>query len=254
VSTQTDPVQITACGSGSSAPVDASTADVWGQSDEEAQMDAIRTIQLLSQKRSDTGSNDRRIAELEEMLNRERAGRRDMEAKLEKEKSVREALQQQVLCLETEMDTKESALQASHRIVERFDDLQQTESALGVRPMLTQPALTQASIGSSFRGASPVNRRDLGRSLSPTAARVSSLSVNTVSTLPLGDEAGLLAARRHLMERDNKLEAKDQQISQLLRELRQTPDTHSGINDFDGGLGRPLSPMARLNLTSGYRR
>lgn len=237
--TQTDPVVITA--TGSSAPLDTSTSDVWAQNDEEAQMEAIRTIQLLSEKSRDTGATDRRIVELEDFLARERSSRQELERLLTQERATREAVQQQVLCLEAEMDTKESDLQASQRILERNDVrndvLQYPENGFGSRlhdnglgmRLHTQPVLPSASpvasFGSRLRDGSPLNHtphRNLNRSLSPTGAR---LTAGTVSSLNLGvgEDVNLMAARRQLLERDHKLEAKDHQISQLLRELRQSP-------------------------------
>lgn len=66
-----DIVAITA--SGSNAPLDPRLAEAWGQIDEDAQMDAIRTTQLPSQKSADTSVTDRRIAELEARLAEQRS-------------------------------------------------------------------------------------------------------------------------------------------------------------------------------------
>merc|ERR1719253_2301040 len=241
-STQTDPVLITS--SGSSAPVDPSVADVWSRSDEDAQAEAIRTIQQLSQRKSDTSAFDRRIADLEEMLNRERTRGKELEAVVIKERQRSDALQQQVLCQEAEMDSKESALQAQHRIIDR--DSQYSDNVIGSRAMQTQPALPQVGMGSTFRSASPLSsfsRRNMGRSLSPNAAR---LGGGYPESHVLRAEADLLAARRsHLLERDVKLDAKDQQISQLLRELRQAPDAPQ-MADLDPHGGY----MSHLNMTA----
>lgn len=236
--TQTDPVTMTATGNSTGSRLaDASTADCWGQNDEEAQMEAIRTIHLLSQKRTDTSAIDRRIAELEETLSRERACRRDLEALVNQEKQSREALQQQVLCLEAEMDVKENALQASQKALERRDPyedrmantlaIQNTQGALGAH---TVPSLPQVSMGSAFNLAD--SRRGIGgRSLSPQGR--------------MGAEAV-------------RSDVRDPGISQLLRELRQPGSTRdpspmpASLGDFEQGSAsfRNFSPMARGLQTS----
>jgi len=262
---QTDPVAVTA--SGSSAPLDPRLAEAWGQSDEDAQMEAIRTIQLLSDKSADTSVTDKRIAELEELLNRERASCRELEAAVAREKQTREAIQQQVLCLEAEMDSKESSLQASQRALDRTSDFSagfSDDTRIGSRSVQTQPTLPQASFGSNSRGYSPMRAAQQSadphsfmRAASPTQAR---LSANTISMVA-GEEGNLLAARRQLLERDHKLEAKDQQISQLLRELRQSP-VDAGPGEFDrgysgGGYSSPMTNNMHLtapSLSFGLRR
>jgi len=228
--TQTDPVMINAPAS-STARVDPSLAEVWSQSDEDSQMEAIRTIQSLSQKCTDTSASDRRIAELEELLRIERKNRQEIEAAAAQQQKTRAALQEQVLCLEQELDSKESVLQASDQALARGrpgDHLSFTETGLGNRPMQTMPALQQGSLGSSFRNPSPFQRsvydsrlRAGNRSLSPNAVRMAA-----------SEEAKLLAARRQLLERDvQKQDARDPQLSQLLRELRQSQDAPAP--DFD---------------------
>jgi len=228
---QTDPVLID--GPSSGGPVDASMADVWSQNDEDNQREGIRMIQSLSQKCNDTSSSDRRITELEEMLSNERKGRLDLEASVAKEKNATAALQEQVLCLEQELDGKENTLQASERALERGrpqDALQITEHGLGTRPMQTMPSLgsmPQASLGSSFRTPSPFNA-SLNHRLRAVDDRTRSMSPNAMR-MAASEEASLLAARRQLLERDQQLSqtvgARDPQLSQLLRELRQSQDT-----------------------------
>ena len=58
-------------------------------------MQAMKTIQLLSQKRSSTIENERRIAELEEMIRFERAKAKELEASVARERDARESIQQQ---------------------------------------------------------------------------------------------------------------------------------------------------------------
>jgi len=271
---QTDPVLINSAGSG--GPVDASMADVWSQNDEDNQREAIRMIQNLSQKVCDTSSSDRRIAELEEMLNKEKRSRSDLEASVTKEKEAKAALQEQVLCLEQELDGKENTLQASERAMERGmpqDALQITERGLGCRPMPIgdsirqtmpnlgsmpqappMPALGNSSFNptASFRSPSPFNaslnqRRPVGdrnRSMSPNAMRMAA-----------SEEASLLAARRQLLERDQQMGqtvgARDPQLSQLLRELRQSQDAPMpGFEQGSSGNGYSSPRFRDMNQTA----
>merc|ERR1712151_878991 len=98
----------------------------WSAEDEAAQNEAIRTIQLLKE----SGGQNRRATEgrmqdLEAELRAEQAGRQECETQAAHERSRKEAAQQQVLCLEYELDGKEAALQVAERALERRDkDLQ----------------------------------------------------------------------------------------------------------------------------------
>jgi hypothetical protein len=220
-----------------------SKAAVWSQSDEEAQMDAIRTIQMLSNKKADTTMTDRRIAELEEMLMNERARVQEVEAKFGKEKQKREALQQQVLTLEAEMDGKESTLQAQQRVLERTEmqpyDMQlvpvnqrshSREITLRARSPLPPNAQNGRGVDRMNMTLPATNRYAAvgGRSKSP-------ISRTNLPTRDLVDEANLLAARRQLQERDSSLNIKDQEISQLLRELRQPDPSPTHYDNYDRG-------------------
>mmetsp|Transcript_78633 Transcript_78633/g.122711 ORF Transcript_78633/g.122711 Transcript_78633/m.122711 type:complete len:338 (+) Transcript_78633:89-1102(+) len=239
--TQTDPIVISEIGS---APcglaLDSSIVDVWSQSDEEAQKDAIRTIKMLSQKKSDTTISDRRIAELEEMLRSERARAQDLEVRVVQEKQAREAIQQQVLTLEAEMDGKESTLQAQQRVLERTNDMQLVPHNLRAQSPLPPNGRLDLTLPSTLASQ---NRHVLGRSKSP-------LSRTLPQCHAVVEEANLLAARRQLQERDQNLEVKDQQISQLLRELRQSSDTSP--TNFDRGLYN--APKSTSNLSFGNWR
>merc|ERR1711879_606227 len=95
-----------------------------------------------------------------------------------------EAAQQQVLCLEYELDGKEAALQVAERALERRDaDLQQAQLQLR--------ALQE------------------GTPLQP------------MGTSSLGEEVRVNALQSQLLERERQLELKDQHISRLLNVLRQ---------------------------------
>merc|ERR1712151_261329 len=101
----------------------------WSAEDEAAQNEAIRTIQLLKE----SGGQNRRATEgrmqdLEAELRAEQAGRQECETQAAHERSRKEAAQQQVLCLEYELDGKEAALSVAERALERRDaDLQQAQ-------------------------------------------------------------------------------------------------------------------------------
>lgn len=268
---QTDPVLINSSASG--GPVDASMADVWSQNDEDNQREAIRIIQSLSQRACDTSSSDRRIAELEEMLNKEKKSRLDLEATVSKEKEAKAALQEQVLCLEQELDGKENTLQASERALERGmpqDALQITEHGLGTRPMQTMPDMgsvrqtmpnmgrsPQAALGnSSFRSPSPFNPTGSfgNQRMRPVDGRNRSMSPNAMR-MAASEEASLLAARRQLLERDQQMGqtmgARDPQLSQLLRELRQSQDAPiSGFDQGSAGNGWTSPRFRDMNQTT----
>ncbi|CAE8649087.1 unnamed protein product, partial [Polarella glacialis] len=83
----------------------------WSRADEEAQSEAVRTIQLLAQRGSSSRGTEGRVAELEAQLQAERSARQERETQQAHERSRKEAAQQQVLCLEYELDGKEAALQ-----------------------------------------------------------------------------------------------------------------------------------------------
>jgi len=143
VATQTDPVLFAPEGSSAALPtlsVGAPTAfsdglqrvasGTWNTSDEAAQAEALRTIQLLGRR----GINESRATEIEEELRAERAARQELDSQVSHERSRKEAAQQQVLCLEYELDGKEAALQVAERAIERREaELQQVQLHVRLR-------------------------------------------------------------------------------------------------------------------------
>lgn len=155
----------------------------WSNADEQAQAEALRTIQMLADRGHTSRSVESRIAQLEEEIRAERASCQELDAQANHERSRKEAAQQQVLCLEYELDGKEAALQVAERALERRDaDLQAAQQQLRA----LQESAQFASASSSF-----------------------------------GDEARFKAMRAQLLERERQLELKDQHISRLLNVLRQ---------------------------------
>eukprot|EP00913_Durusdinium_trenchii_P030657 g28712.t1 len=74
----------------------------WSEEDERQQQEAIRTIQMLRRRQSQDGSDGRMKERVEE-------------------RSRKEAAQQQVLCLEYELDGKEAALQMAEKHLDQRD-------------------------------------------------------------------------------------------------------------------------------------
>jgi len=197
--TQTDPVVIMDGANCSSATqpalgqaveqrvsvgADTSANPGWSQSDEAAQAEALRTIQLLGQRGSQSRITESRVGELEAELRAERAGRQELDAQVSHERSRKEAAQQQVLCLEYELDGKEAALQVAERALERRDaDLQQAQLQL--------------------------------------RALQEGVATHSTSATSNSEEARVKALKSQLMERERQLELKDQHISRLLNVLRQ---------------------------------
>jgi len=98
-----------------------STGPFWGQSDEDAQAEALRTIKLLGRRDSMSASADNRLASLELEVDAERAARQELEAQVAHERTRKEAAHQQVHCLEYELDGKEQALQMAEFMLEKRD-------------------------------------------------------------------------------------------------------------------------------------
>lgn len=157
VSVQTDPVVIldsrsgsplTTSALGTSSALSAGggiTAATWSHADEEAQAEALRTIQLLGERGSQSRSAEGRLGDLEAELRAERASRQELEAQLAHERGRKEAAQQQVLCLEYELDGKEAALQVAERTLEQRDaDLQLAQQQL--RALQDQVAAAQGML------------------------------------------------------------------------------------------------------------
>jgi len=88
-------------------------------------------IQLLSACSSHSQAAECEVAQLEERLQAVRVARAKAEVALNYERSRKEAAQQQVMCLENELDSKEVALQVAERALENRDaDLQQVGAEL----------------------------------------------------------------------------------------------------------------------------
>lgn len=83
--------------------------------DDEAQMEAIRTLHRLGEKSTQSSGSEARVSDMSRHLDTERRERKKAEAAAASERERREATQKQVLCLEGELDRKEHALQVVHR-------------------------------------------------------------------------------------------------------------------------------------------
>lgn len=159
----------------------------WSAADSAAQAEALRTIALLGERGNQGRLSEGRIGELEAELRAERASRQELDVQLSHERGRKDAAQQQVLCLEYELDGKEAALQVAERTLERRDaDLQQAQLQLR--------ALQERGPSVAF-------------SPGPGVA--------------YGEDARCKALRAQLLEREHQLELKDQHISRLLNVLRQ---------------------------------
>jgi len=196
VGTQTDPVVIMDASGGSGGGGLGTTSalgssalfqpGMWSASDEMAQSDALRTIAMLGERGNQSQQSEGRVAEVEAQLRAERASRQECETQVTHERNRKEAAQQQVLCLEYELDGKEAALQVAERTLERRDtDLQQAQ--LQLRALQE----SNASIAAGHH------------------------------TAHLSDDVRCKALQAQLLEREQQLDLKDQHISRLLNVLRQ---------------------------------
>jgi len=141
VATQTDPVAFAEDGASAALPTQSvgaptslreGTVQQWNPEDDAAQAEALRTIQLLGQR--GLRLNESRATEIEAELRAERAARQELDGQVSHERSRKEAAQQQVLCLEYELDGKEAALQVAERALERRDaELQQAQLQVRLR-------------------------------------------------------------------------------------------------------------------------
>lgn len=130
VSTQTDPMSDRRP-SRSTIDLGAANAMSWSKEDEEAQAEAFRNIELLKQRGSRAGISDEKKTELESTVMFQKKNNEDLTGQVSFERSRKEAAQQQVLCLEYELDGKEAALQILERQLEKREvELQQAMLAL----------------------------------------------------------------------------------------------------------------------------
>jgi len=169
----------------------------WSQQDDEEQAEALRTIQMLGQRSSQ--ASDSGLKTMEDQLRRLRRNVAEVQEELASERSQKEAAQQQVLCLEYELDGKESSLQASERNLEKRDqDLQQAQNELRSAKDLGKRGLAGQHISSLVPGSGLAEEQ----------------------RFPLW-EARVTVMRDQLLERERQMELKDQHISRLLSVLRQ---------------------------------
>lgn len=97
--------------------------------DDKAQEEALRCIEAMREQllmscaavpiQEEEPSSPGHLAQLEAELQLERAKRQELELLLARERSRTQAAQQQVLCLEYELDGKETALQVAEKALER---------------------------------------------------------------------------------------------------------------------------------------
>jgi len=130
IGTQTDPVSFASEGvvGGASTPVTDGAFQPWNSADDAAQAEALLTIKLLGQHGNHSRVSDSQASEIEAELLVERAARQELDGQVSHERSRKEAAQQQVLCLEYELDGKEAALQVAERALDRRDaELQQAQ-------------------------------------------------------------------------------------------------------------------------------
>lgn len=212
-STQTDPIVIRADDDEAAAE-----AAGWRPEDEEAQMEAVLAIQMLGQRGATSEDQFRQASHLEGQLRSEQATISALRGRVDEEQRDREAVQQQVLCLEQEMDAKESALSVAQKAVERRDaELQQVRQDFDVltsgRELAAPTALTAAS-------------RD--------------------------DAAHVRALGQRVLEQDGQLEAKDRHIAQLLDELKRfaTVNTKSRVVHHTPSVSHSLDRQARSSPTT----
>lgn len=125
--TQTDPVTVLVPG-GSTPTGHPASQD---QREDDEQEEAMRTLRRLGEQQSASRSEESRVQALEAELGVEKTARWEATAGQEDERRKREATQQQVICLEYELDGKEAALQVADRALDRRDaDLQQAQLQL----------------------------------------------------------------------------------------------------------------------------
>lgn len=128
-SAQTDPVIIEDSTSGSASALGSTTLSSgvdgsvmrspWGLEDDQAQAEALQAIKMLGSCGSQAQQAEGLIRKLEAELQLERQRRREIETNLNSERVRKEAAQEQVLCLEHELDGKEAALQVAERTLDQ---------------------------------------------------------------------------------------------------------------------------------------
>jgi len=154
----------------------------WGSIDDAAQDEALQAIRLLARHRSGASDSEARLLQLEAELQAEQQGREDTKVQLNQENNRLAAAQEQVLCLERELDEKDVELQDTERELEFKDrDLQQAMMQL---QMMQEEANMHASHNM------------------------------------IEDDVRYKSMRVRLLERERQLELKDQHIARLHAVLR----------------------------------
>eukprot|EP00927_Polykrikos_kofoidii_P015145 TRINITY_DN16718_c0_g1_i1.p1 TRINITY_DN16718_c0_g1~~TRINITY_DN16718_c0_g1_i1.p1 ORF type:complete len:439 (+),score=91.84 TRINITY_DN16718_c0_g1_i1:100-1416(+) len=166
--------------------------EVWGNSDDKEQAEALRTIQMLGACGSESRQHKELVSNLESMLRRERMSREELESELSSEKKATESSKQQVLCLEYELDGKEAALQVAERALESRDD-EMLDANVKIQNLQDEIASRQAR-----------------------EAAAKEVARDTVA-----EDSRMQVLRRLLAERDQQLEQKDQNIRRLISAVRQ---------------------------------
>jgi len=103
------------------APTMPSCRNSWDRNDDAAQAEAIRTLQMLSQRDKQPIDQDR-VEVLQAELRAERQSCRGLDEQLAQAKINKEAAKQQVLCLEDELDGKEAALQVAQLALDQREE------------------------------------------------------------------------------------------------------------------------------------
>mmetsp|Transcript_6648 Transcript_6648/g.14505 ORF Transcript_6648/g.14505 Transcript_6648/m.14505 type:complete len:278 (-) Transcript_6648:47-880(-) len=161
----------------------------WTPLDDAAQAEALQIIQLLASQRSGASDSEVHLQQLEVQLAAEQQSREDTKLQLSQENHRLAAAQEQVLCLERELDEKEMELQVTEK------ELDQTEREL-------QQVMLQLQ-----------TMKDEERALySPQ------LLQNNNQLLE--EDVRYKAMRVRLLERERQLELKDQHIARLQAVMR----------------------------------
>jgi DNA repair exonuclease SbcCD ATPase subunit len=175
--------------------------------DDKEQEEAIQALLKLNENRTQSQSSQVHACQLTRQLQCERAEREKIQLQLAKEFASKEATQQQIFCLERELDAKEGALQASERRLARRDrDLKQAQLQIQV---------LQDACGHS----------------------------------PMSEDPRCRQLRSQLSEREQQLEAREQQIARLVAVLR----THGVLlEDLSTTCGSERSASVTASSASNY--
>jgi hypothetical protein len=110
--------------------------------EDEAQAEALELLKVLGQRNTMSGEAVSKIVELEHALAEERRQKEELRQELEYERARSKAAQQQVICLEYELDSKEAALQVvEHALEQRDQDLERALAQQQLQNILAQPCI-----------------------------------------------------------------------------------------------------------------